>query len=382
MLCARDGDEEVEMMVMLGAIAALGSGLATPANAIVFAACRYAEHLGNVYPVGSSHLYSIEADGTHLRQLTTGDSDDIAPSPSKSGGRILFWREQGRNEHAKFALCSIGFGEGSFQRSSVEIIAPTPGLAQAIERFGTRAIHPTSKSKGRGLTIVNSFGRAVVRDADLAFSPRGDAAIARISSETDDSHRYMVVDLQTMKGYDCPSDLDRLVWVDNKTISSIVPDGGRSIFLLNRMARKLRKIPIRDAMGPKGDPQATEIPFFDVEIGMGPRHVRSFPLAQKGTYLLQGYQSGSDGGFNYFSRVDLGQRRMGKTFDQSVEAVSPDGLQFIGVQYEWYGGYKGDGAKKLGIMYLWDSTTMTKRPIGFRYMECQGACFVPKIAGA
>jgi len=105
---------------------------------------------------------------------------------------------------------------------------------------------------------------------------------------------------------------------------------------------------------------------------------RSYPLVGHNAALFQAHHSDSSGGYDYFAKVDLSKKAVTPSFPQTIEGVSPDGSSFIGVEYDWYGGWKSKGAEKLCRLYVWAAKSLTKKQVGFRYMKCEGACFVEK----
>ena len=81
---------------------------------------------------GKSHLYIIDAEGTHLRALTAGDANDWNPQWSSDGQRILFYSDRlGKND----VVCTIapdGSNETVLTSPTVPAIYPGWSDRQSI----------------------------------------------------------------------------------------------------------------------------------------------------------------------------------------------------------------------------------------------------------
>ena len=100
-------------------------------------------------------------------------------------------------------------------------------------------------------------------------------------------------------------------------------------------------------------------------------------LPDRNHFLVVNHHRMSDGGYDIVYDVDLKRGAAKYLCDETVETVLPTGHGFLGAEYEWVGGYKGAGAGKLAELHLWNLKLHSKTTIGFRRMDCEGACIIP-----
>jgi Tol biopolymer transport system component len=77
------------------------------ADDIVFSAARARRAHGAYFQAGLAHLYRVMLDGSGLRQLTSGDTNDMDPERSPDGKHVLFWRQDKNDLVGQTWLCSI-----------------------------------------------------------------------------------------------------------------------------------------------------------------------------------------------------------------------------------------------------------------------------------
>ena len=342
---------------------------------IVFSASRYAENVGKVYPSGRTHLYSIRPSGTGLKQLTTGDCSDIVPALSKDGRHILFWRckadvyedEFFEGSDNFFELCSVDLNGNDQHRLNFRIFGiPPTGLAEAFERYKPGTI--TSVLNPSGHLRIHSKDRSVTVGMVDLFSPNG----SHVFAYPDDYVKKLVdydvrfIDVATGRTIALNDKYYSPAWIDDKTFVATL-GGTQTLVILSATGREQLRKRIKYSM-PKLDYEVTP---FDGR----PEDRRAFSLGSTGLFLLEIRLPSSDGGYNYFFRVDMNLGTAKFIAQQTIEAMSLDGLYFLTAKYGWVDGYHGLGAGKLCKLFLWDAKKLTSEPIGFRLMTCFGACF-------
>jgi len=149
---------------------------------------------------------------------------------------------------------------------------------------------------------------------------------------------------------------------------------GHNLVLLNAKGKRVSRVSIAKLAEDEGDW------LFDND-NVNPHWTAVFSLGDSSTLVLQNRVISSDGGYDFLYRVDVKRRSAEYLGRHTMQAVSADGLTFVTTKYGWVGGYRGIGAEKNMKMFVWDAKRLSHRPIGFRYMACFGACFVPTQGG-
>lgn len=346
-------------------------GLIVPASVfanpvdIVFAAQRFESHHGKVYQSGHMHLYRMRSDGIGLRRLTSGNMDDYLPSLDRTGKKVLFWRSIGvRN--GPYRLYSMALDGTSVRRLSVESQGfPTRGLAEALLAKKACSLRRIL-DYGDEISIYGSTGERISEDETL-ISPGGIRAIVRGDDWSG------VVDFSTGKLVKLDPHWLVPAWINDNTIVAFKATGTTPEGSSSGEAAYLDL---------SGKPTfRTKMSFSNREDGLLPSGLsyggRAYLLRDRQTFLWVAHHSMSDGGYDFIHMVNLRKRTATFVANQTLEAVSPDGVCFLGTEFHWVGGYKELGAAKLSTMYIWDSRKLSKKRIGFRRMICWGACFVP-----
>lgn len=334
---------------------------------IVFAAQLYNESLGNVYPSRTCHLYRMRSDGTGLVQLTRGKVYDSMPCLDQTGKHILFWRgSYGQDE--TYRLYSIDINGGSLRAMGRTITSsPQLGITQAILANRPFSIKVESAEDGSGISIFSPRHKEITHNETTLFCPDGRHAIVRDQDESS------VVDIRTGKQTMLASRWRATTWLGNDTIVALTtddpdekggPDQGRIAYLtLTGKVRTQKAMPF--------------VSKADESIWPESRDYRSVALRDPQEFLWVMHHWMSDGGYDYIQKVSMRDGKVSFLANQTLDALSPDRRCMIGTEYAWVGGYKGEGSAKLATMYLWDLKTGAHKPLGFRRMTVDGACFLP-----
>jgi DNA-binding SARP family transcriptional activator len=161
----------------------LGPGLswAPDGKQIVFAASTKPRQ-----GVDDYDLYVINADGTNLQQITTGDDNDILPDWSPDGAWVAFHRncvlwiirpDGTQGKPLSFGLCAVGIA-WSPDSQWIAFLDASPPDGQ---RPATIRVYQQGGSDSR---IVYSFDQPV-KHGDLAWSPDGQQIFCRYDAGGD-----------------------------------------------------------------------------------------------------------------------------------------------------------------------------------------------------
>lgn len=359
--------------------AAVGRQVPVPSGMIVFAAQRFGEKLGIVYPLGPSHLYRIGTDGSSLRQITFGQGFDTEPRLSADQTHVQFWRTSSANDlfdektsYRLFSVSVTGTGLTDLKRQSQGSPAQGESVAKSSTEFGV------FRDKGDRTEFVSSKGRVRIKlrqDDTPWLNPNGSRALLyplRSYLDSEPKVAPLLADLSTGKVVKLSSDYSCPAWIDDSTMVASL-GGSKSIALLDAtghvLYRKAVRTLVREAW--EGEEETLE------DTMLAPSRRRTYKLWDSRVFLVQGHHQMSDGGYAYTYRVDLNRGVAELVGGNAIEGVSGDGCWFIGSELGWVGGYKGPGAMKLHKLFLWDAKKLTKVQMGPRLMNCFGACFVP-----
>ena len=342
---------------------------------IIFSAQRYGENLGKVYTIGLPKLFCVRKDGTGLKQITTGEGADIEPSMSQDGKRVLFWRGKSGSDEWDFKgpgeLCSV-LPDGSrlIQLNQWCLSDPNPDRARAVETLipGLPGSSATTK-----LTLSGRRRGLAALDFDAPkFNPSCTHVLNSIS-EVDKTGqpqiKHVVIDLQTGRSEALDGKYYAPRWLNDDMIVATIRDKS-VVALLDVSGHELKrkKMVYADSNGDTADTIFEGWPPYDRKVGL-------FPLWSQNVFLIEGHHPMSDGGYDFANRLNMENGGYKFVDCGTVEAVSPDGLSFVGASYRWYGAYKGAGAAKLCKLSVWDAKKLTHTQIGLRLMTCCGACF-------
>jgi hypothetical protein len=345
---------------------------------IVFSAKRYGEKLGIVFPGGAAHLYRIGIDGRGSQQLTSGEHDDIEPTIAADGKDILFWRSIKPFEEypaGPYRLYSISVNGSELKDLHAVLHAePDSGTAQAMLLWGSRRLDVHTGYGEPGSILYDRSGRRIVSDVRVRFSPDGRFAIAvpREDDRAANSKSVFVVDLAKETKRALKPDAFAPAWMGDRTIVALkgplVGEGPLGVFTMDTLGHEVRHVKLRLSSKNEESP--------DDDIQMKSSIAKAFLLWDRDELLWETHHYMSDGGYDYAFRINLKTGTAQFVGEDSIEAVSSGGRAFVSLKYDWVGGYKGEGAAKLCTMYLWDARLLKERALGFRTMDCEGACFV------
>lgn len=367
---------------MIATVAAVGCliiakhRVSPPPEIIVFAAQRFDQNLGKVFSTGPTHLYSIHKDGTNLKQITSGKSYDLLPSLSKDRQHILLWRSKVEaylwDVAVPFELCSVSVDGSDLRRLNRRYFGNlTDGLAQAFERF-PNLIRTTKVDSV--LSFLDGRGRPFITATDPRFNSSRDRFITYQDLDLPpDQAKRLIVDMKSRKVTVVQNRYYAPLWIDDKSIVAVLGKNN-TVVILDDRGHELTRKSLKSAR----KNQKIEDDWIESEHFYG-RERSACALWDKKIFLMHVHHPDSGGGYDELGQIDMNKGTYRFVGGQRVEAVSSDGLSFVGAEYDWVGGWKGAGARKLCKLYLWDAKKLTSRPIGFRLMQCEGACFAPQM---
>jgi Tol biopolymer transport system component len=129
---------------------------------------------------GHSHIFVVNADGTGLTQITSGDGDEIAPNWSPDGARLSVETQRSSSEPTGIAIVDVATGElhmiteNPFGGDDAEPTWSPDGTRIAFGRSRGAQQYPSAlfvvDVDGRGLQRLTSYGLNAYRPA---WSPDG-----------------------------------------------------------------------------------------------------------------------------------------------------------------------------------------------------------------
>jgi len=339
---------------------------------LVFSARRYEQNLAKVYPLGSSHLYTVRLDGSGLRQITAGQGFDVFPSMSKDGKRVLFWRSRDPVYSwwigSEMELYSVSLTGTDLRRMGQ--VADNTYRGSLVHTQRPSWIDVSHKTEE--IIVSDRDGNVELTTDAYLYNPSGNRIIGAKydrSPAEEGPPKHLIADQATHALAWVPAGYLAPVWIDDNLLVARV-NGTKKFAILDSKGRELMRKEVRLNV----EDQDSADPLADPEASFG-RARRAFRLWSSRVFLMQDHHSLSTGGWDFVYRVDMNRGRAEFVCDQSIQGVSRDGFSFVGSEYRWVGAIKGPGAGWLGKMYLWDAKALTSKAIGFRLMETLGACF-------
>ena len=369
------------MLTTLYALSCLVSGAVNSPETIVFPATRYHWRGRHVYPSGSSHLYSVHLDGSHLHALTHGPGDDQDPHPSLDGRHIIFLRTHGDSD--PFAICSIDLdgrhfqklasaqGEISAKLSEARILAGRP-LPFKLINYWDDGHYALLDSKGK---TVGQW----VEWIEPRFSADWTAVLVGGNS---------LVDLRTGRQNELPTPSSSVgfsgsgswAWLDETTflarfLDESKQDGTGAAALAGRDGKIRLSLKTKQARDQEHREHGND---FQRQWGVAESARLAIPWPNHPdsvvTWNSIGFSSGSAG---YTSILNLKTGDSLEVDDQHLDGVTQDGRHLVTATWEWRGGYHEPGSEALNRLYVWDTRTWKSKQIGFKWMEIgSDACLV------
>jgi Tol biopolymer transport system component len=200
----------IVLVVVACLLAALLAALLVPALAAATPRLAFTRSNGEGSP---GHLFTVEADGGGLTQLTGGTAFDLAPAWSPGRGTIAFIRSRSGNTYDRKAWVMLMRSDGSNKR--------------------------TLKYTGPSLTSGTHV---------LAYSPNGRHLAGGTSLRTGSRWAVTVLDLRTRRShviysYPCENGIVSLTWSPDgsQLVANVEYGGGYGMFRIDVAHRRLLK---------------------------------------------------------------------------------------------------------------------------------------------
>jgi len=329
------------------------------------------------------HLYSVNIDGSGVRRLTFGRSDDTGAMWSPDGRWIAFMRApasyDAHNEQWKLdgtmSLCLLD--------PTTRVIHP---LLSDLSGAPDSPIHYNWSPDGQWVTTVIEDSsdddtavstlllldpsgvrpqRRIANCVDWDWSPDGRRLFVKGGEGSDSQHgeeRDRILDIRTGAVTNVFRPLNNVRWLDNTHLIGDFENDGE----YNRTAVCL--------IGADGQLQPEQgaidaLPVFAFSDGGAPvdinrcRNWLRIP-GPPDQFLVTYTEYKTDGGHPSYFWIDLRQRRCRLTHTGRAFCLSPDGSYFATADYQWVGPYKRGGQRvgPLEIVSLKDGKARAVTP--------------------